>query len=256
MKMEMSKFAELRSSAKPKFCTSSFEYGEIFKANLTSLDDVLLLHQKVKTSDCRSNTIWFVINDVALVKEIKKIFSKENLDIHFFIPNVEPLEEDCSYSTIATTYYQFHQMVNNGAKYIYISGELLFDIKTIRIIADLNNVKLISIPYKSFEPWYDNYKIYNSFILPSGIKLYQKYIDVIDTTYTPSNEELIYKYYKRQLPISGNVNLIIDGINIDERFLPTLFTEHRMNCKRICLRNRKCQKCFRDVEISKLLQEK
>lgn len=208
---------------------------------------------------CESSNIWIVIND-SLREDAEAVdnFYKEST-VHFIQSyGTKLINEHSSYSTVATSFAEFHFLQKLNPEFIYISGDLIFNVD--KLLSVKRNSKIIGLPSFPYEPIAipnDNENVCLSFIDPHYIYLYDKVFDALDFTYNlRSNEEVLIKHYTNSTPIFGDMSLFIPFVNVDGRFLNQNFTESRMNCGRLCFSSDyRCKKCLLEQQIIKRKKE-
>lgn len=205
---------------------------------------------------CESSNIWIEVKEEITKEEAQAIEGfYSNSIVHFLQPyGQELINERSSYSYVALTFYDFHFLQQNYPEYIYISGDLLFNVN--KLISIKKNTKIISTPAFPMEYFFKK-DIALSFIDPQYIYLYNKLIDALDFSFNPTTaQEVLIRHYTDATAIFGDYSILMPFVDIDGRFIDRKFTEDRMNCGRICLSTEKCKKCYivqKMIERSKKL---
>ena len=165
-------------------------------------------------------------------------------------------------------YYQ--EQVKNWSRYrgflslnvtdIFIAEELCFDLSAVRIAALENNKNLRCYCNVSQSSWADTPALKTFFIRPLDIQLYGQFIDTFEFYNININIlNVMYEVYAIKKHWFGPIKEIITNYNSeeeDERFLPGIFGEKRLDCRLKCIRNNSdCQICNRVVQLSKTLKD-
>ena len=151
------------------------------------------------------------------------------------------------YKFTITTFYELASLKEMGASYVLIGAPLIFDLKNVKRY----NIPIRAIPNLAYEPYLDHPNgICGGWIRPEDVDKYSEYIDVFEF-YAPKmleKEATLYHIYAENKNWPGNLNLLIDFLNIDANNNAIIdengFAEKRMNCKQRCMSNGNCHYCI------------
>lgn len=205
----------------------------------TSQDEII---SNLKDLSKVRDNIKFIIKDVDAELE----------GVRFFFPygyaNAESLD-------------MLNVLCEKGVSDVYVSGELGFQMKNARDIADRYGVKLRMVPNIAqisgftFAHTQKDGNLTAFWVRPEDLDLYEPYIDVVEFMCIDEKQKVFYEIYFQDRRWIGNVDTIIAGVeDVSNRGLISLFTEARLNCGKKCLLDR-CHNCHRLKAASKLITE-
>jgi hypothetical protein len=150
------------------------------------------------------------------------------------------------YRYVITNFYELDALKELGVSYVLIGVPLIFDL----INVSKYNIPIRAIPNLAYEPYLDHKNgICGGWIRPEDTEAYSKYIDVFEF-FAPKmleKEATLYHIYAENKQWPGNLNLLIDFLNIDINnnaiYDEEGFAEKRMNCKHRCMSNKTCHYC-------------
>ena len=140
-----------------------------------------------------------------------------------------------------------------GVSDIYVGEDLGFDIQNVKTVAAAKNVQVRFYPYI----YHFDMGIKTFFIRPEDVPYYEDYIDVLDFTNLPVDEQYIYYEIYKDKKWYGNLKEIFPALNIDldSRCVVSLFGKKRVSCQRKCLKGQKCDLCNTIANLSETLKE-
>lgn len=165
-------------------------------------------------------------------------------------------------NAIATTFDMLVRYCELGVTDVYVGGQLGFSLDKVKYITEKYGVKVRVIPnlaqYSGGNGYIDiaHMDTINAFwIRPEDINMYEDLIDVIEFAGTDNAQEVFYSIYAIDHSFIGDLKNLIGGMtSLNNKSLPSEFTENRIDCDKKCLFDR-CHKCFKFQELSKLIDE-
>lgn len=152
-------------------------------------------------------------------------------------------------------------LCEKGVSDAYVSGELAFNMKNAKQLADRFGVKLRLVPNVAqvsgftFSHIQEDGNLTAFWVRPEDLDLYEPYVDVIEFVCDDIKQEVFHEIYFQESKWSGTIDTIVVGVNgVNNRGLISLFTEARLNCGKKCLMD-KCHNCHRLNAASKLIVE-
>lgn len=138
---------------------------------------------------------------------------------------------------------------------VRISGELLFDISRVSKLCHENNVLVrILDPHLPSSHHIELNPLEKGFIIPTGIKYIEDYVDIIEFSDVTRERTLIntYIYFQKWL---GDLDLLTEGAfkGINATALPEDLMRRRIRCQRSCLKGSNCRFCNKAFELAELL---
>ena len=151
------------------------------------------------------------------------------------------------YKYAATTLYEVEGLKNIGVSYILIGAPLLFDLKTVFNY----KIPIRAVANLAYEPYIKHKNgLIGGWIRPEDVDIYGEYISILEF-YAPKaleKEASLYNIYAVKKTWPGNLNLLIDNLEIDfdNRLLydEENFAKRRMACKQKCLSGKNCRYCI------------
>ena len=142
------------------------------------------------------------------------------------------------YKYPATTLFEVKGLKDLGVCYILVGTPLMFDLKTVSNY----KVPLRAIPNLAYEPYIEHQNgLIGGWVRPEDIEVYGEYIDVFEF-YAPKaldKEKALFHIYAEKGCWNGNLNLLIDYLNLDldNRLIydKENFAKRRISCKQKCL---------------------
>lgn len=161
---------------------------------------------------------------------------------------------------VATTFDAIKQILDLGVTDIYIGGTLGFSLEKVSNL--VKDVKIRVIPniaqYSGIilDLGLDHVTPMTSFwIRPEDIEMYEGLIDVVEFFGNKTIQETFYSIYAIDGSFEGALNILISGMSaVNNKSLPSEFTESRLNCEKKCNFNR-CHRCFKYESLAKLIDE-
>lgn len=208
--------------------------------------------------------------DLRVDIEILKTISKIHSNIYFrlnrdFISRLDEFKINSLrffFNFPAYNWDTFNSIFNSGASDIYVTDDLGFYIKDIKLLLNKKNIKLRTIVNLAqfSDPLNTNPPIKSFFIRPEDINIYGKYIDTFEF-YHENNAvklEALYEIYIKQASWFGDLEFLISNLrgSFDNKTIMQDFGNFRINCKRKCYQGGKCRLCDKVLELSNALQEK
>jgi hypothetical protein len=183
----------------------------------------------VRYSDLMGGGFYCALSDLSLVPEC----SLRNLKFY--------------YKYAVTTLYEIEGLKNIGVSYILIGAPLLFDLKTVSNY----KIPIRAVANLAYEPYIKHKNgLIGGWIRPEDVDIYGEYISVLEF-YAPKaleKEASLYNVYAIKKTWPGNLNLLIDNLEIDfdNRLLydEENFARRRMACKQKCLSGKSCRYCI------------
>ena len=155
-----------------------------------------------------------------------------------------------------TTYFELHKIINLKPAYVLLGAPLCFDLPKVKEI--VGEIKLRMVVNKALPDYlitsFSDINIEGPYVRPDDVKLYEDIIDVMEFEVDYGNykkEEALLRIYKTG-EYSGNLNLIIDNLNVDvdNRIIESSFGEKRICCGQKCLRNKTCRFCINSIILA------
>ena len=176
---------------------------------------------------------------------LMKIFRENDLSFYINIP--------------CTDWETFYELtINQKVSAINIGGPLGFELPKVKQFLESNNltVQIRAIANKAFCANGNTPSLIKFYIRPDDVKVYEPYIDIIEFE-DVARQDTFYNIYTKELFI-GNLNQIIFNFNdsVDNKMLPTLFSERRIDCGHQCLKGGRCHRCFTMKNIANNLKER
>lgn len=161
---------------------------------------------------------------------------------------------------VATTFDAIKQILDLGVTDIYIGGTLGFSLEKVSNL--VKDVKIRVIPniaqYSGviLDLGLDHVTPMTSFwIRPEDIGMYEELVDVIEFFGNKTLQETFYSIYAIDGSFEGALNILISGMSaVNNKSLPSEFTESRLSCEKKCNFNR-CHRCLKYENLAKLIDE-
>lgn len=146
----------------------------------------------------------------------------------------------------ANSLFEVNTFVGYGVSYILVGTPLMFNLKNVAKYS----IPLRFMPNLAYEPYlYRKDGIIGGWVRPEDMDTYGKYLAVAEF-YAPKSldqESALFHVYAENKTWPGNLNLLIEGLNInfDNRILYDAdnFAIRRMECKQKCLNGKTCHYC-------------
>lgn len=204
--------------------------------SITELDYVLS-----QVADCRN--IVFLLDHT--MKELTTIVQKciKN-NIHYF------------YDIIVKDWETLNTLLCNNVYSIYISGDLGFDLPTVRKVADRINPNIdIRAILNSAST------IYSFFIRPEDIDKYEEYIDTAEVYFPRDNpviQDSLFNVYFEQKKWTKNISYLLQSsgeFDFPNKYIDDLFAAQRIKCGHKCKKGSDCNICGQIYELSHTIEE-
>ena len=182
-----------------------------------------------------------------------ELYSKKHGDFYCAISNKNQAVE-CKlreikfyYKYPVTSFYELEALKDMGVSYVLVGVPLIFDLKAV----SRYGIPLRTIPNLAYEPYLEHeHGICGGWIRPEDTDKYGEYISVFEF-YAPKmleKEATLYHVYAENKKWPGNLNLLIDFLNIDINnnaiYDEENFAEKRMNCRQRCISTGTCHYCI------------
>lgn len=198
------------------------------------------------------------------------VYAQKHQDFYCSVSNKNQMTE-CKlreikfyYKYFVSYYYELKALKDAGVSYVLIGAPLIFDLKNVASYG----IPIRAIPNLAYEPYLERENgICGSWIRPEDGEAYGKYIAVFEF-YAPDSldkEAALYRVYAQNKSWPGNLNLLIDYLNVDYDnrlfYDEKNFAERRMRCKQRCMRDDSCHYClnqfkFIDTTLKKYIEYK
>jgi hypothetical protein len=236
--------------------------------------DEIIIQYKEKTVNLidfvqKYNESQRIVIDITQLKDIE-----ENLDIFKAAWKVHPqfavlLSREQNYVDIAEMGIPFFfiegascmddllGIVHLGVSDVYIVNELGFDLERVSSYCHSLNIKVRVYPNVAQSSTKFNINnLTKFFIRPDAMKLYSKFIDVIEFFGPLDKQPVLFDIYTDERWL-GNLSEIIIGLKepIDNQTLVPYFDAVRTNCRKICAIE-KCNTCNAARDFGKALETK
>ena len=157
-----------------------------------------------------------------------------------------------------TTYYELEALKEMGVSQILIGIPLIFDLKNV----SRYELPLRAIPNIAYEPYLIHKDgICGQWIRPEDTDKYNEYISTFEF-YAPKmleKEATLFHVYAENKNWPGNLNLLIDFLNVDFNnqalYDEENFAERRMNCKHRCMSHQTCHYCIEQIKFVDTIQK-
>ena len=155
-----------------------------------------------------------------------------------------------------TSYYELGMILALNPSYLMIGAPLSFDLDQVATLAYVDG-EATSIPLRmvcnNARPRYlpaptpiANTAICGQWVRPEDVKAYGSRVQCFEFDNVDlKQEEVLLHIYKENESWPGNLNLLIQGlnVNVDNRAIPDEFAEARMNCGQKCWSTSGCRLC-------------
>jgi hypothetical protein len=187
-----------------------------------------------------------------------EVYSKKHSDFYCCAANYHQMNE-CKnrnikfyYKYSISSFYELSALKELGVSYVLIGVPLIFDLKNV----SRYEIPVRVIPNLAYEPYLKHENgICGGWIRPEDISNYETYVSVCEF-YAPKmleKEATLYHVYAENKAWPGNLNLLIDNLNVDVNNKAILdeedFAEKRMNCKHRCMSTGTCHYCFNQIQF-------
>ena len=158
---------------------------------------------------------------------------------------------------VATDFDELQYLLSKGVHQAYIGEALCFDLKRVKQLCALHQVKNRAFPNVGQCSAPESEDIKKFFIRPEDVEFYSQYIDILEF-WGPLNKQDILRIIYTQGYWNGDLrDLILDyHLSIDSNRILPGFAEFRANCRRKCIAGDACLCCNRLANISSNLREK
>lgn len=163
-------------------------------------------------------------------------------------------------STFCDNWDTVYAYVKLGVSDIYIFGALCFELKNIKHFCEFYKVKVRVLPniaQSSEEDFPDMIPdICKFFIRPEDISTYEEFVDICELWCPLESQSVLYEIYKNEQWL-GNLNDIISyfHIRVPNTGIMPYFAKARINCKKKCLKGKKCQICESALTLAQMMLE-
>lgn len=176
---------------------------------------------------------------------------KMNGNFHCALNNLYLADECISrgikfyYKYAVTSFFELEGLKKMGVSYILVGIPLIFDLKNVASY----EIPMRAVPNLAYEPYIKhNDGICGGWIRPEDTDIYGQYIDVFEfSSEKLEKEQALYHVYAENKKWPGNLNLLIDNLNVDFDnkvfYDEENFAKRRMNCKQKCLSGYSCHYC-------------
>lgn len=157
---------------------------------------------------------------------------------------------------IVTNFDELEYIIRIGAKQVYLSEEICFDLKRAKRVCDRHGVTIRAFPNVAQGSVRSGPAHKKFFIRPEDVEFYSQYIDTLEFWGPLDRQEMILNIYKDKYWF-GDLKDLILGLNLSidsMRILPT-FATLRANCNRKCTKGGFCSACDSVLNIEKKLKE-
>ena len=174
-----------------------------------------------------------------------------------WIPALEEMQIKYMFINFATTVEQVYAFSQYNVTDIYICEDLGFRLD------ELQNLRSKGIALRIFPDvaQSSNFKIPDLckfFVRPEGLDVYEDYVDTIELWHCDDRISVVYEIYKQRQWSGYLEDLILgfsDEFSLNNATIVPLFDTIRAKCGRDCLVDNNCHYCFRNLELSPLLEK-
>ena len=157
-----------------------------------------------------------------------------------------------------TSFYELNALKELEASYVLIGIPLIFDLDNVKRY----NIPLRAIPNLAYEPYLPHEDgVCGGWIRPEDTEAYGKYINVFEF-YAPKElkkEATLYHVYAENKNWPGNLNILIDNLNVDINNMLIYdednFADRRMNCRQRCMSQGTCHYCIDQVKFIEVIRK-
>lgn len=174
--------------------------------------------------------------------------------------NFDKLKEnniDYFFVEFADTWDKLHSYISKGVSDIYVTNELGFQMKDVKMVCLTHNVKIRVYPNVAQTSARDTSSVdtlTKFFIRPEDTMFYEPYVDTFEF-FCPINQQDVYMdIYKRQ-SWTSSLSILIKDFDIDVISAQLVrFGTTRLNCGKVCSYG-KCAVCKHALDFSTLLND-
>lgn len=213
-----------------------------------------------------------IVLDVTEIEDIKdyiKIFSiaqkeHQNFAIKLSMKQewvvADLYEENISFffEEFVDTWDKLVSLVKLNVSDVYIVSDLGFDLQDVSTFCKKHKVNIRVFPnIAQVSSKINNLdKIKSFFIRPEDMSIYEQYVDICEFFGDLDRQSVLYEIYTKQSWL-GNLNDLILNLKMSlySKTVVPMFAEARVNCKKRCIKGKKCSLCDRVLETAKLLEE-
>ena len=156
-----------------------------------------------------------------------------------------------------TSYFELDGLVALEPAYLFLGAPLCFDLPNIAAITEIPVRLCANLAYDAYVPRING--ICGQWIRPEDVPAYEPYVEVIDFWIKDTQrEQILLSVYKEKKTWPGNLNLLIDNlnVNVDNRAFAADFGEHRVKCGQRCLSHSTCHYCQSAFDLATALSKK
>jgi hypothetical protein len=156
------------------------------------------------------------------------------------------------YKYTVSSFYELQALKEAGVSYVMIGVPLIFDLDNVARYG----IPMRAIPNIAYEPYLlHNDGICGGWVRPEDVEAYGKYIDTFEfyAPNMPEKEATLYHIYAENGKWPGNLELLIDFLNVEVNNVAIEdqegFAEKRMHCKQRCVQSGTCHYCEDQVRF-------
>ena len=161
-----------------------------------------------------------------------------------------------------TSFYELQMVLRLGPSQIVLGAPLFFSLSVVSNCAPEVKKRIVVNKAKpNYVPAVGRFEaIVGQWVRPEDVAAYEPYIDVMEFDcvgeHPLKKEETLLHIYKENKFWPGNLNLLIDdlNINVDNRAIPNEFGERRINCEQRCERGGSCHFCDMAFQFAERLR--
>ena len=175
---------------------------------------------------------------ICCVESLKQINKCKELNLKFY------------YGYPINSFYELHSLVDLGVCYVRLAPPLSHQLEEVSKFG----VPIRAIPnvcYQNYLPHKNG--IHGQWIRPEDLKIYEKYISVIEfEDCDQAKEQALYRIYIEDKEWPGDFDMLYTNFNYKgvNRLLDNELGKIRMNCGQRCEMNNSCQLCDINVELA------
>jgi hypothetical protein len=174
-----------------------------------------------------------------------------------WIPALEENNIQYMFINFATNVEQVYAFSQYNITDIYICEDLGFRLNTLQNLRT-KGIALRIFPDVAQSSKFEIPDLCKFFVRPEGLDVYENYVDTIELWHCDDRISVIYEIYKQRQWSGYLEDIILDFSNdfsLSNATIVPLFDTIRVKCGRDCLVNNNCHYCFRNLELSPLLEE-
>lgn len=153
---------------------------------------------------------------------------------------------------------EFFGLLNLGVSDVFISQQMGFHLRNLHEIAKTARVQIRCYANICQNTWSESTgQITDFFIRPDDVDAYSQVVDVLEFYDSVDRQNIYYDIYFKSKKWDGNLQEIIKGLKVKVNnyyILGSEFAERRIGCQKKCLKGRRCQLCYRLIELADSLE--